>query len=145
MTTTSPASRHLSTRIARPAQEVYAYAADPSRWPEWARGLADSLVPAGGSDGVWVGESPVLGRVTVAFAERNAFGVLDHDVTLPSGEVVHNPLRVLRDGDGCEVVFTLRRRPGTSDEDFRRDADAVLADLTVLKRVAERPGGPGPR
>jgi hypothetical protein len=61
----------------------------------------------------------------------------DHDVTLPSGETVHNPMRVVADGRGCEVVFTLRRRPGMSDEDFVRDADAVSADLTTLKGVLE--------
>jgi hypothetical protein len=64
-------------------------------------------------------------------------GVLDHDVTLPSGEIIHNPVRVITDGPGCEVVFTLRRLPGMSEEDFERDADAVAADLTKLKRVLE--------
>ncbi len=76
-------------------------------------------------------------RVGFAFAQRNEYGVLDHDVTLPSGEVVYNPMRVIAGGNGCEVVFTLRRRPGMSDEDFRADADAVAADLTRLKRVLE--------
>jgi hypothetical protein len=32
---------------------------------------------------------------------------------------------VIPDGDGCEVVFTLRRPPGMSDEDFARDAGLV--------------------
>ncbi len=68
---------------------------------------------------------------------RNEYGVLDHHVTLPSGEIVYNPMRVIADGSCCEVVFTLRRRPGMSDEDFRCDADAVAADLTRLKRVFE--------
>ena len=36
-----------------------------------------------------------------------------------------------------EVVFTLRRPPGMSDEDFRADAAAVAADLTRLKHVLE--------
>jgi hypothetical protein len=40
-----------------------------------------------------------MGRVTVTFAPRNDFGVLDHDVTLPSGETVYNPLRVISDGE----------------------------------------------
>jgi hypothetical protein len=79
-----------------------------------------------------------MGRVVVAFAARNEFGVLDHNVTLPSGETFYNPMRVTMDGTGCEVVFTLRRQPGTSDEDFKRDADAVFADLITLKRVMER-------
>lgn len=78
-----------------------------------------------------------MGRVVVAFVQKNELGVLDHDVTLPSGEIVYNPVRVIADGAGCEVVFTLRRRAGMSDEDFQRDADAVLADLTTLKRVME--------
>jgi hypothetical protein len=79
-----------------------------------------------------------MGPVVVAFATRNEFGVLDHDVTLPSGETFYNPMRVTVDGTGCEVVFTVRRRPGMSDEDFERDADAVYADLIALKRVMER-------
>jgi hypothetical protein len=36
------------------------------------------------------------------------------------------------------VVFTLRRQPGMTDDDFTRDADAVLADRITLKRVMER-------
>jgi hypothetical protein len=56
---------------------------------------------------------------------------------MPSGEVVYNPMRVIADGSSCEVVFTLRRRQGLTDEDFRADADAVAADLTRLKRVLE--------
>jgi hypothetical protein len=78
-----------------------------------------------------------MGRVTFTFTLRNDFGVLDHDVTLPTGETVHNPLRVISDGDGCEVVFTLRQRPGMSDEDFQRDADSVALDLATLKSLVE--------
>ncbi len=80
-----------------------------------------------------------MGRVVFAFVERNDYGVLDHDVTLPSGEAVYNPMRVIADGSSSEVVFTLRRQPGTSEEDFARDADAVSADLATLKRVLEAP------
>jgi hypothetical protein len=32
---------------------------------------------------------------------------LDHDVTLPSGETLSNPMRVVPNGTGSEVVFTL--------------------------------------
>ena len=134
MDTTASDSRHISTHIDRLAQEVYDYAANPSNLPEWAPGLGSSVELV---DGQWIVESP-MGRVVVAFAARNGFGVLDHDVTLPSGETFYNPMRVTVDGTGCEVVFTLRRQPGTSDEDFKRDADAVFADLIALKRVMER-------
>jgi hypothetical protein len=134
MENNASASRHISTRIDRPVAEVYDYASDPANLPEWAQGLGGSVER---TDGQWIAESP-MGRVVVAFVRRNEFGVLDHDVTLPSGETVHNPVRVIADGTGSEVVFTLRRRPGMSEEDFRRDGDAVAADLAALKRVMER-------
>jgi hypothetical protein len=127
-------SRHISERIDRPADEVYVYASDPANLPQWAAGLGSSVEQAAGRWFVQTSE----GRAGFAFVPRNEYGVLDHDVTLPSGEVVYNPMRVIADGTSCEVVFTLRRRPGTSDEDFGADASAVAADLTRLKHVLER-------
>jgi hypothetical protein len=127
-------SKHISVSIDRPTTEVYDYASNPANLPEWAAGLGSSVQQV---DGEWVADSP-MGRVVVVFAERNEHGILDHNVTLPSGETVYNPMRVIPDGSACEVVFTLRRRTGMSDEDFRRDADAVSADLAALKRVLER-------
>jgi len=126
-------SRHLSEHIDRPAQEVYDYAADPAHLPDWAAGLGTSIEHL---DGQWIVDSPV-GRLLLDFAPRNDLGVLDHSVTLPSGETVHNPIRVIADGPGCEIVFTLRRQPGMTDEDFERDASAVLADLRTLKQRTE--------
>jgi hypothetical protein len=126
-------SKHLSERINRPAAEVYDYASNPANLPEWAPGLGSSVEHVNGR---WLVDSP-MGRVSVAFVPRNEYGVLDHDVTMPSGEIVYNPMRVTKDGNGSEMVFTLRRLPGMSDEDFERDAKAVAADLARLKRVLE--------
>ena len=126
-------SRHISIAIDRPAGEVYDYVRHPANLPQWAAGLGGSVEHV---DGQWVAESP-MGRVVVAFAPDNQFGVLDHRVTLPSGLVVDNPMRVIADGAGCEIVFTVRRQPGMTDEEFDRDADAVRDDLGTLKRVLE--------
>ena len=127
-------SKHLSQPIARPAAVVYEYASDPANLPEWASGLGNSVEHV---DGRWFVDSPD-GRLTIAFAEQNDYGILDHDVTLLSGETVYNPMRVIADGDGCEVVFTLRRQPGMTDAEFSRDANLVLADLRALKQLLER-------
>lgn len=127
-------SRHLAVSIDRPASEVYAFASDPANLPLWAAGLAGATVER--EDDHWVTESP-MGRVELRFAPRNDLGVLDHDVRLPSGEVVSNPLRVIPDGDVCEVVFTLRRRPGMTEEELATDAAAVERDLATLKSVVE--------
>ncbi|HZU59254.1 MAG TPA: SRPBCC family protein [Actinocrinis sp.] len=126
-------SKHLSERIDRPAGEVYEFAVEPANLPRWAPGLGSAVEQA---DGRWFVQTPA-GRLGLAFAPRNDFGVLDHDVTMPSGEVVYNPMRVIADGDGCEIVFTLRRREGVTDEEFAADAQAVAADLARLKRLME--------
>lgn len=129
-------SAHVSTSIDRPADEVYAFASDPLSLPRWAAGLARGAVEP--IESGWVVESP-LGRVTVSFAASNPFGVLDHAVTLPSGETVLNSMRVIPNADGCDVVFTVLRRPGISAEEFAADADAVAADLATLRDLMQRP------
>ncbi|MUL84578.1 MULTISPECIES: SRPBCC family protein [unclassified Mycolicibacterium] len=130
-------SRHVSVWIEVPPAAVYAYVADPLQMSQWAAGLA-----AGGlrqtAEG-WTADSP-MGQVVVEFAPANEFGVLDHVVRLPSGEVVYNPMRVVPAGVGearCEVVFTVRHRPGVSDEQFEDDVAAVAADLDSLRRLLE--------
>jgi len=124
-------SRHISERIDRPVDE--AYASDPANLPEWAPGLGSAVENV---EGRWYVQTQ-MGRVGVAFVEPNPYGLLDHEVTLPSGEVIYNPMRLIPDGNGCEAVFTLRRSPSMSDEDFDRDAAAVAADLARLKRILE--------
>jgi len=71
-------------------------------------------------------------------ADQNAFGVLDHDVTLPSGVTIHNPMRVMANREGSEVVFSLFHLPGVSDAKFADDATWVMKDLDTLKRVLEQ-------
>jgi len=126
-------SKHISVLIERTASDVYRFAAEPVNLPAWAAGLGGSIRQEAGR---WIADSP-MGEVVVAFAERNDFGVLDHDVTLPSGATVSNPMRVIPTGEGCEVVFTLRCRPGMSAEDFAADAHAVEVDLAKLKELLE--------
>ena len=126
---------HVSTTIARPTKDVYAYAGDPTNLSDWASGLAHQPVEC--IDGQWVADSP-LGRVIVAFAPPNDFGILDHDVTLPSGQTVTNPVRVITNGDGCDVVFSVRRQDGMSDDEFAADVDAVRRDLATLRSTLER-------
>lgn len=122
-------SRHVSIVIPTSPDAVYEFAADPENLPRWAAGLAGADVERQGD--VLVVDSP-MGRVEVRFVPANDLGVLDHDVVLPSGVTVTNPLRVLAHPDGAEVVFTLRQLDLTDDE-FDRDAAMVAADLERLR------------
>lgn len=129
------ATAHVTVAINRPANDVYAYASDPAHLSQWAAGLVGVSLEL--KDGKWITDSP-MGPITIEFAPHNAYGVLDHDVTMPSGETVYNPLRVIADGDRCEVVFTVRQRADMSDEEFANDQAAVGADLETLRDLMER-------
>jgi hypothetical protein len=126
-------SIQVAERINRSAADVHAYVADPAHIAIWAPGLGNRVEQV---DGDWFVETG-MGRVQVIFAPPNAFGVLDHEVVLPTGERFFNPLRVVPYGDGSEIVFTVRRTPGMSDADHDRDAAAVAADLARLKQILE--------
>ena len=126
-------SVHISVSIDRPADTVYEFTSNPENLPKWAAGLGDSIKNV---DGDWISESP-MGRIKVKFADKNKFGVLDHDVTLPSGAKFYNPMRVFPNNDGSELIFTLYRQPDMSDQMFAEDADAVTRDLRKLKTLLE--------
>ena len=79
-----------------------------------------------------------MGKVKVEFAEKNQFGVLDHEVALPSGIKVYNPMRVFPNDDGSELVFSLYRRPNVSDQEFAEDVKSVEKDLAKLKTLLEK-------
>lgn len=133
--TTFSEVRHLSVTIERPTADVYRYTSNPANLPAWAAGLSGSITKNGDD---WIADSP-MGRVTVRFTPPNDLGVLDHDVVLESGESVHVPMRVVPNGDGSEVVFTLFRRPEMTDEELAADVKAVERDLHALKALLEAP------
>jgi uncharacterized protein YndB with AHSA1/START domain len=126
-------SVHISVSIDRPADTVYEFASNPENLPKWAAGLGDSIKNV---DGDWIAESP-MGRIKVKFADKNKFGVLDHDVSLPSGTKFYNPMRVFPNNDGSEIIFTLYQQPDVTDQLFSEDAEAVTGDLKKLKTLLE--------
>lgn len=131
---TTMAARIVHISIQRDWQAVYDFAAEPQNMPLWASGLASGLTPDGPD---WIATG-VLGTVRVRFTPRNSLGVLDHIVTLGADLRVHNALRVVPNGDGCEVMFTLLHLDGMSDQQFAADAAHVAQDLATLKALLER-------
>lgn len=47
-------------------------------------------------------------------------------------------MRVVPNGKGAEVVFTLFHLPNMSDQKFQKDAALVDRDLKTLKRLLEK-------
>ena len=104
--------------IERDPLEVYNFVSDPKNLPRWASGLAAA--------------------VNVRFVERNKYGVLDHYVSTGPGPEVYVPMRVFPNGEGAEVLLTVFRQPGRSDEQFGEDTQWVRRDLEALKELLEK-------
>lgn len=126
-------SRTITVWIDRPPRLVYDFAAMPENLPKWATGLGDTIWKSGDE---WQVNTPT-GLVKLQFSKPNEYGILDHRVIPPSGDPVDVPMRVIANGSGSEVQFTLFRQPDMSAEQFAADARWVERDLHALKRVLE--------
>lgn len=125
--------RTITVSIGRPADEVYAFLADPTHLPQW------SFFVTGieGKGDRWIAETP-QGTVGLRFAEWNELGVLDHWVMVNPELDVYVPMRVVPNGPtGSEVLFTIFRLPHMSDEQYDEDVALVRTDLDNLKRLLE--------
>ncbi|HLU61767.1 MAG TPA: SRPBCC family protein [Gammaproteobacteria bacterium] len=126
--------RHLSVSIACPPQRVYEYAADPANLAHWASGVGASIHQ---EDGRWLVDVPDGTQAEIRFTPRNSHGILDHEVILADGSVVPVPMRVVANGKGAEIIFTLFRLPGMSEAEVERDLATIREDLGRLKRILE--------
>ena len=114
--------------------DVWAFASNPENIASWASGLASGLIRDGED---WLGDGGPIGRIRVRFAPPNPFGILDHTVTLEDGTAVFNPMRVVQNGNGALVTFTLFQRPHQDAAAVDADAAHILRDLTRLKTLME--------
>jgi len=131
------ASRTLSISIGRRPGEVHEFVSNPENLPKWAKGLGKSIRKQGAD---WIVDTP-QGPMKIRFTEPNSLGVLDHYVTTASGVEVYVPMRVLSNGTGSEVIFTLFRLQDVSDEKYAEDMKLVEQDLQTLKDLLETGNG----
>lgn len=128
-------ARVVSVAIRRNWHELYDRFWRPERFPEWASGLGGASLTQDGE--VWTTAGPE-GPVSIRFTRYNDFGVMDHWVDPGDGHVVHVPMRIVENGEGAQVMLTLYRQPGMSDEKFAEDAAWVERDLMAMKALAEK-------
>jgi hypothetical protein len=128
-------SQTITVSIACDWREVYDFASIPQNWPRWAAGLRRRFENSGG---YWTAEDPSGCPIRIRFSLPNEFGVLDHTVVAEDGRETCNAMRVVVNGTGAEVMFTLLKTPEMTDEVFAADAAAVERDLKFLKALLER-------
>jgi uncharacterized protein YndB with AHSA1/START domain len=104
-------SKTLTVSIDCPASRVYRFVSNAKNLPRWARAFCRSIRKSGGA---WIVESP------------------DVNISVP--------MRVVPNGSGSEVIFTLFQPPGMPAEQFARDVEWVGRDLKGLKNVLETGG-----
>lgn len=111
-------AKHISISINVTKAIAYEFVSDLRNLSKWADGIDESM--------------------KITFAPKNNFGVLDHDVTLSSGETFYNPMRVIENGSGSELIFTLFKTGATTEVDFEKDAAQILTDFSRLKVLLEK-------
>lgn len=126
-------SKTLTISIACPPSKLYAFVSNPQNLPFWAKTFCRSIEKVNGE---WVLDT-AQGKVKTRITGKNEFGILDHYITSPSGGEVLVPMRVLPNGDGSEIIFTVFKQPWMTDESFAKDVELVEQDLKSLKAVME--------
>ena len=129
-------SKTVTVSIACPPRRVYDFVSNPENLPTWAAGLGRSVSRV---DGKWMVQTS-SGPMGIRFVDDNDLGVLDHSVTLASGEQIRVPMRVVGNDEGSEVMVTVFRLAGMSGKKFSEDVTLVERDLEALKRTLEGKG-----
>lgn len=126
-------SKTMSTSIKSDPKTVYDFVSNLENLPKWASSTFPTIKEVNGE---WVVETP-NGRNKVMITERNNFGILDHHVKLTSGVEVYVPMRVVKNGDGSEVLLTVFQAPEMTDDGYAKDIQTVEKDLNHLKTLIE--------
>lgn len=127
------ATRSISINTA--PQVVFDLVSDPLRLPDWAPRFASSVEPAGQDWTVESGESKFRIRVLVC----PEHGVVD--LVRPGDTNRGAFMRVLRNGDGSEFVFTLIFPGGAPDEVIDQQMRTVETELRTVRDLCEAPAG----
>ena len=129
-------SKTLTISIQCAPQKIYEFVSNLENLPKWATTFCRSIRPLKNE---WVIRTP-QGEVSIHIAAQNVFGILDHYISprrTSTGVKLYVPMRVVANGRGSEVTFTLFQPPGMSDENYAKDIRLVKKDLNTLKKVME--------
>jgi len=128
-------ARTIAISIARPADEVFDFVMEPQNFLKWAFVGQSSMRHVGAND--WEVETSV-GRRILRMPVPNAHGILDHYSLRHRDDVPHLiAMRVVPNGDGTELLYTMFKRPGQSDLEWESMIEWITTDLLTLKSLLE--------
>lgn len=128
----------IKQTIDAPLEAVVAVLADGTRHPEWGTTFFSSPAERIGED-EYRSTSPLMGGpITYRIDAHPDLGVLDLYLAR-EGEPYRQPLpvRVVRNGDGADVLFVLSQSPQQSDEYFAQAVAGMGEELANLRDQLE--------
>ncbi|HHJ17557.1 MAG TPA: hypothetical protein ENJ80_12745 [Gammaproteobacteria bacterium] len=131
-------SKTLTVAIDAPYEKIMTDLADPMTHPEWAKEFFAG--PAEKSKyGYVLAPVPMMGGAVKFKIESDiTLGILDLYLAPPDADF-GTPLqvRVIRNGDGANVLWTLLRFPGMSDSNWEDGLVSMSKELCELKKRHE--------
>jgi Polyketide cyclase / dehydrase and lipid transport. len=128
----------LRVTIDAPYGKVTSYLADPGSAHEWATEFFAGPLRKAGAD-EWVALVPMMGG-EVRYRQDTHWerGVIDVYLAPQNGEFGPPlPVRVVPNGGGADVLWTLTRFPGMPDEAWRAGLESMQRELENLRRMLE--------
>lgn len=124
-------SETRSVSIAAPAGEVFGFLADPENIPRWAPGFASAIRPDGER---WIVTNSA-GELPVVIASDAGAGTVDilRDADRTTGAFA----RVVPNGAGSEMLFTLFFSPRTPEDAVAGQMATVDEELATVRKFAE--------
>ena len=87
------------------------------------------------SDGWWSFSTP-RGNAKLKFKENKSLGILDH-MFIDNESSWDVPMRIVPSGDESEVIITLIKPPGLTDERFNERVGEIEQAFVKLKKIIE--------
>lgn len=132
-------TKTLTVAIDAPFEKVMTDLADPLTHPEWAKEFFAG--PAEKTDnGYILAPVPMMGG-TIKFKIESdiTLGILDLYLAPQDSDFGTSlQVRVIRNGDGVNVLWTLLRFPGMSDTNWENGLVSMSKELLELKKRHER-------
>jgi RNA recognition motif-containing protein len=122
----------LTASLPQDAQTLFAWIADPENLPKWHTSFCRSLRKENGS---LIAESP-RGPVPVRFIRDDRTLVLDLLAEVAEGIELTNAIRILSNGEGSEIVWTLVKADGLSEAVFHEQVRWAGSALQNLRKVS---------
>jgi len=127
-------TRTLAISIDAPFAKVVMDLADPVTHPEWAKEFFSGAAKRTGTEEVLVSVPMMGGIVRYKIEADTKRGVLDLFFA-PDGVDfgVPIPVRLIKNGDGVDVLWTLTRFPGMPDSAWEHGVASMEKELLALK------------